>query len=61
MKEALVEAIEILEDEVRRLRSWSHEAETGGWSTIHVRPMRARAKVLLRKLSKLRSKLKEEG
>lgn len=35
------------------LEEWASEAETGGWSTQHVRPMRSRAAAIYAVLGKL--------
>lgn len=43
---AVQRLLTVLEEEAQQLECWANEAESGGWSTIHVRPMRQRANEL---------------
>jgi hypothetical protein len=43
----------LVREDAEHLERWASEAENGGWSTIHVRPMRQRAKKLREELQNM--------
>lgn len=52
-RKATLEAIEVLRKEAGLLDNWANEVASGGWSTIHLQPMRNRADQLRSKADTL--------